>query len=414
MAGFGSSYAAESTKLSAARSAAKDVTASYSTQPTPPTPLPTQDYHTQGHTMRWLVMLSVSSLSLAGVVLPTLPPTPIPATRAPPTIAPLPGCEQTSSPLNASFLPERAYQFLKCWTFQCTGTAHMTFLNISSYGKVSLVNSNGYELTALKEHDSYTASYPANGEMMILFNASNTNSYYNTIDFTVEWECDADTPVVPPDSSEYHTLAQNGTYKLLYSKRGDHTWIIPCTGTLSIAEQVGNLNYANLIYNNSNGSTVFSQYSSPYDPSHSSSNEYQVDGNFLIQLSSYYTTSSDNFFSLSWSCDSVSGQPLTKSPVYSICSNDISTLHANHNTRPSFSSSVRPTDTYRSTISTNRPACCLDICTYRHACWFYFCTTDICTCYTTSNSTNSNTIRPACWRHFCTTTTSFCERSVHN
>ena len=40
------------------------------------------------------------------------------------------------------------------------------------------------------------------------------------------------------DSSDYLTLAQSGTYERVFSQKGDHKWVIPCTGTLSIAEQV--------------------------------------------------------------------------------------------------------------------------------------------------------------------------------
>ena len=231
--------------------------------------------------------------------LPSLKQTPAPATRAPPTMAPLPACEQTSSPLDASFPPENAYQFLKCWTFQCKGTVHMTFLNISSYGVLSLVNSNGYQLTSLtRYHDNYTASYPANGEMMILYNDNNASYHYDTVNFAVKWECDEDTPVVPPaegyDSSDYLTLAQTGTYKRLFSQRRVYNWIIPCTGTLSIAQQVGTIEYAMLTYNISNGSAV--------SQSSASSNEYEVRGDFLIQLTGYRNDNRDNFFLLSWRC----------------------------------------------------------------------------------------------------------------
>ena len=219
----------------------------------------------------------------------------------PPTTAPLPPCEQTSSPLKASFPPENAYQYMKCWTFQCKGTVHMTFLNVTVERTLSLANSDGYQLTSLtRYHDNYTASYPANGEMMILYNTS--SSHYSTLDtnsFTVKWECDEDTPVVPPaesyDSSDYLTLAQSGTYERLHSQRRDYNWIIPCTGTLSIAEELGDVFFSEVRLVNSNGS-VYVDYSGTL------STEYQVDGNFLVQLKSEESGHADNLFSFSWNC----------------------------------------------------------------------------------------------------------------
>ena len=238
--------------------------------------------------------------------LPSFGETSSPPTPAPRTIAPLPACSETSSPLKAAFPSDIPYP-MKCWTFQCKGTAHVTFLNVTVEGTVSLVNSNGFQLTSLLgQKDSYTASYPANGEMMILYNDSNSYYDFNTIYFTVEWECDEDTPVVPPaegyDSSEYLTLAQSGMYERLFSQMMVYNWIIPCNGTLSIAERLGNLNYAQLHFINSNGSSV---YYGGADTIFSS--EYQVDGNFIVQLRRVYEdykgNGADNFFYLSWSCN---------------------------------------------------------------------------------------------------------------
>ena len=199
----------------------------------------------------------------------------------------------------------------------------MTFLKmyLDFRGSLSLVNSNGYQLAALTgQRDGYNASYPADGEMMLLYNLTNYGDGEDLY-FTVEWECDEDTPVVPPaegyDSSDYLTLAQNGTYERLFydtDKCVDPKWIIPCTGILSIAEQVGNIGNAHLMYINSNGSTVFVQW-----PMGTSTNEYEVSGDFLIHLvpSGSVHSWNPNFFLLSWSCESVTGAPLTNSPVYS-------------------------------------------------------------------------------------------------
>ena len=234
--------------------------------------------------------------------LPSFGETSSPPTPAPRTIAPLPACSETSSPLNAVFPSDIPYP-MKCWTFQCKGTAHVTFLNVTVEGTVSLVNSNGFQLMSLLgQKDSYTASYPANGEMMILYNDSNSYYYFDTIYFTVEWECDEDTPVVPPaegyDPSEYLTLAQSGMYERLFSQMMVYNWIIPCNGTLSIAGRVGNLNYATLTFTNSSGGIVYINSIL--------SAEYQEHGNFIVQLfrvDEYYGERADNFFYLSWSCN---------------------------------------------------------------------------------------------------------------
>ena len=192
---------------------------------------------------------------------------------------------------------------------------------------LSLVNSNGYELTSLMEDsylDGYTASYPANGEMMILYSDISSHDYYAPVNFAVEWECDEDTPVVPPavgyDSSDYLTLAQTGTYERVFYERRDFKWLIPCTGTLGIKEHFDRIVcFTDLTYINSNGSTVF-QRSLPSVQPNQVYSEYEVHGDFLIQLSAHshdHSSLKNSVFFLSWSCDSVSGPPLTNSPVYS-------------------------------------------------------------------------------------------------
>ena len=140
--------------------------------------------------MRAFVLLAVASLSLAEEALPTLPPTPAPATRAPPTNVPVSACLESSSPLHTLFAVQPYTTYLKCWTFQCTGKVHITFLNITLSGKLSLVNNNGYELMSLTgTHDSYTASYPANGDMRIVYEVTSDWKPL-AVNFTVEWECE--------------------------------------------------------------------------------------------------------------------------------------------------------------------------------------------------------------------------------
>ena len=236
--------------------------------------------------------------------LPTLPPTPSPDTAAPPTFVPVADCLEMSSPLNVSFPPESPNGYAKCWSFQCVGTVHMTFFNVSQYGVLSLLNSNNYQLMSIMgRRNPYTASYPANGDMKLLFKNGHSWYYADTVDIRVEWECE-DTLVVPPavgyDSSDYLTLPQEGMYQRPFSLNSDYKWIIPCTGTLSIAENLGNIFSAYVIFTNSNGSRVLFQYVPGVFET-----DYWVDGNFVVELSNQAGERGvDNFFSLSWSCES--------------------------------------------------------------------------------------------------------------
>ena len=242
--------------------------------------------------------------------LPTLPPTPAPPTQPPPTPLPAPVCSEPSSPLNTSFSRGPIRWIEKCWVFQCTGTVHITFVTLlNADDTVSLVNSDGYELTSLDtvyghRAENYTASYPANGEMKILYSSFDPASPGETVtvQLSVAWECE-NTPVVPPaegfDSSEYLTLPEDGTYQRRYSTIGQAFWIIPCTGMLSIAAQVGDFAPATVSYNNSQNEVVFSDHS-PF----TSSGNYSVVDYFFVTLSCVQTFDENNFFFLSWACES--------------------------------------------------------------------------------------------------------------
>ena len=256
--------------------------------------------------MRAVVLLAVASLSLAEEALPTLPPTPAPATQAPPTNVPISACLESSSPLSTSFAVQRYTTYLKCWTFQCTGDVHITFLNVTLPGKLSLVNSNGYELTSLTgTHDNYTGSYPANGDMLIVFEVTSDRNPL-AVNFTVEWECEEGTPVPPAvgyNSAEYLTLPPVGTYERLFSALTTHKWTIPCTGTIDIEVRLGTLALFSRVGLNSSNTTVFSLSSDFGEPVRGN---YSVDGYFFVELQNNVNNTFDDFFFFSWSCNGVS------------------------------------------------------------------------------------------------------------
>ena len=286
---------------------------------------------------------------------PPLPPlerrqdlvTPVPATGVPPTFVPAGACLEAVSPLDASFYPKEKMQdaLVRCWTFQCMGTVHITFLDHGPRDRLTLLNSNGYELLALKEsRDRYTASFPANGELMLV----HTNSWVSkgVIHFTVEWECEESTPVPPAvgfDAADYLTLPPEGTYKRLYIRKALHRWIIPCTGTLSVAGVLGNVAKSTAVsfFNNKEKNSVFF-----HQNEFNTSGDYLVDGNFIIELDSFGKWNAyENFFYMAWSCNGVLPQlplledtsaPATPAPPtmvpYASCLEAATPLHVSFDT----------------------------------------------------------------------------------
>ena len=164
------------------------------------------------------------------------------------------------------------------------------------YEKVSLINSNGYELMSLMNMvDSYTDSYPANGDMLIAYQTGATYGS-GTIELTVDWECEEGTPVPPAvgySSAEYLTLPPVGTYKRLFSVEDTHKWIIPCTGMLDIEERVGNVFPGATLTFISSNTTVFTQ-----EDGGTAEGKYAVDGYFFIELENRNNQGRDNFLFL--------------------------------------------------------------------------------------------------------------------
>ena len=285
------------------------------------------------HTMRWL-LLAVSCLSLSRAVpIPTSPITVAPQTRAPPTLIPLLCTPLSHSPLVASVEAAIHEAYSECWTFQCVGTVEVTFSNITTDnrgGRVSLHNSDGYVLTSLIDNrERYIATYPANGEMTVVFKDTSGDSYNYENEFTFEWECNTGPAVVPAagfDASTYLTLPPAGSYKRMFSEYAMYSWIIPCTGTLEVSASaipssnphadLGYVHGIELSFMNSNGNVVYSHYGWS-----TVNGFFSVAGNFNITLRTrtigygYY----DSEMAFAWSCgrplpcESLSSPPLVAS-----------------------------------------------------------------------------------------------------
>ena len=275
------------------------------------------------HTMRWLLAVSCLSLSRA-VPIPTSPITPAPETRVPPTLVPLSCTSLLYSPLIASipvsihgkYSNRAAYS--ECWTFQCVGTVEVTFSNIAidnRAGRVTLQNNDGYVLTSLVDNrERYMATYPANGEMMVVFNDTGEDSYYYENVFTFEWECHTGPAVVPAagfDASTYLTLPPAGSYERMFSEHAMYSWIIPCTEILEISASVipSSSRYSSPVHRygielalmNSNGTVVYSHWGSS-----TVNGIFSVAGNFNITLHTQTEGSYDSEMVFAWSC----GRPL--------------------------------------------------------------------------------------------------------
>ena len=257
------------------------------------------------HTMRWLLAVSCLSLSRA-VPIPTSPITAAPETRAPPTLIPLSPCQSLSSPpLVASVKAPIRAAYSECWTFQCVGTVEVTFRNIrsgSDESRVTLQNSDGYVLTSLVDsRERYIATYPANGEMMVVLNDTSGYSYYEASVFTFEWVCNTVPAVVPAagfDASTYLTLPPAGTYERMYSEQSSVNWLIPCTGTLDIAAASIFRGYsATFQFINNQGAILHTG-----EGSFSFNKKFNVADNFIITMRVLYSYTPDSEFTLAWSC----------------------------------------------------------------------------------------------------------------
>ena len=182
------------------------------------------------------------------------------------------------------------------------GTVEVTFSNITVgfYSWLMLQNSDGYVLTSLKENrERYIATYPANGEMTVVFNDTSGRSNYRENKFTFEWVCNTGPAVVPAagfDASTNLTLPPAGTYERMFSEQTISSWLIPCTGMLDIAVSTSaDSCCAVFIFTNSNETILRTD-------KYSFNGIFSVAGNFNITLhvtkNMYYGTE----FAFAWSC----------------------------------------------------------------------------------------------------------------
>ena len=256
------------------------------------------------HTMRWLLAVSCLSLSRA-VPIPTSPITLAPQTRAPRTPIPLSPCVPVlSPPLIARIKAPIFAPYSECWTFQCVGTVEVTFRNIKadSIQWLTLQNSDGYVLTSLIDNrERYIATYPANGEMTVVFNDTRgSTNYYGWGKFTLEWVCNTGPAVVPAagfDASTYLTLPPAGTYERMFSEPAISSWLIPCTGMLDIAALSSQQSNGVFTFMNSNGTILRTDKNST-----TFNGTFSVAGNFNITLHSARSGFRGAVFTFAWSC----------------------------------------------------------------------------------------------------------------
>ena len=236
--------------------------------------------------------------------LTSAPETPAPETRAPPTAVPRAPCEVLlSPPLVATIRAPVSARYVECWTFQCVGTVEVTFRIITTpvNARVTLENSDGYVLTSLIEDwERYIATFPANGEMMVVANDTWGYSYYYENKFTFEWVCHTGPAVVPAagfDASTYLTLPPAGTYERMFSEPAISSWLIPCTGMLDIAALSSSRSGVEFVFVNSNGTILRTDRSST-----TFNGIFSVAGNFKITLHPDWDEPYDSEFAFAWSC----------------------------------------------------------------------------------------------------------------
>ena len=152
-----------------------------------------------------------------------------------PTDTPNPACTPiTTSPLQINTDDTRLY---RCWLLQCTGTLHLDVRNVGDVsGKLSLHNSDGYELAAWEIVTEHIASFPADGTLSLAFKPVSILG-----SLTVEWTCEPG-PLIPPtpgyDSAECLTVAPTGSYKRV-AKLGTSCWIVPCHDAVDVNWDLG-------------------------------------------------------------------------------------------------------------------------------------------------------------------------------
>ena len=169
---------------------------------------------------------------------------------------------------------------------------------------LSLHNSEGYQLDSFTgKMAEYTATYPADGEMMLVMNISNSIGSQD-YSFKLDWVCETG-PVLETasdrDAAEYLTLPSTGTYHRMVNWEAVHSWVIPCEGLLEIGVDLGrDDSISQYSFVNSNGSVVHTTAAGG-----SFASRYAVADYFEVRLRVEAPAFRRGTFAMAWSCGGV-------------------------------------------------------------------------------------------------------------
>ena len=262
------------------------------------------------------LLCAAASPGSGAVVLPTDPPTPAPPTVAPRTYVPTEtACLEYSTAQAGSFSYEARERGLYnvCWRFQCRGVVSTHIEATSERANrafLSLLNGAGYQLNSLQGtregvQRNFRASYPADGDMMLRYNASGAPGTYSSVNFsfTFDWTCDnaAVTPPAPnTNSAECLTLAPSGTYIRSIVEVGTRCWVVPCNGTLEMTFDLEVYEGAVVNVTVEGGDGVGQAF---MDSSGRVTEKYANEGNAKVWATSLQSVVEVMLFAMSWGCD---------------------------------------------------------------------------------------------------------------
>ena len=200
-----------------------------------------------------------------------------------------------------------------CWRFQCRGVVSTHIEATSERANrafLSLLNGAGYQLNSLQGtreglQRNFRASYPADGDMMLRYNASGAPGTYSAVNFsfTFDWTCDnaAVTPPAPnTNSAECLTLAPSGTYIRSIVEVGTRCWVVPCNGTLEMTFDLDVYEGAVVNVTVEGGDGVGRAF---MDSSGRVTEKYANEGNAKVWATSLQSVLEVMLFAMSWGCD---------------------------------------------------------------------------------------------------------------
>ena len=201
-----------------------------------------------------------------------------------------------------------------CWRFQCRGVVSTHIEATSERADrafLSLLNGAGYQLNSLQGtreglQRNFRASYPADGDMMLRYNASglsDQNFGFMNFSFTFDWTCDnaAVTPPAPnTNSAECLTLAPSGTYIRSIVEVGTRCWVVPCNGTLEMTFDLDVYEGAVVNVTVEGGDGVGRAF---MDSSGRVTEKYANEGNAKVWATSLQSVLEVMLFAMSWGCD---------------------------------------------------------------------------------------------------------------